>query len=80
MTSKVKVSKKYQISIPKVACRDLNIAPGDRLLVEIRNGRITLLPEPKDYVKALAGLHRELWEGTDTDEYLKGERDTWTEN
>ncbi|MCZ6680291.1 MAG: AbrB/MazE/SpoVT family DNA-binding domain-containing protein [Candidatus Poribacteria bacterium] len=80
MTLTVKVSKKYQISIPKAACRDLNITPGDRLLVEIRDGRLVLIPEPEDYVQALAGLHREVWEDTHTGEYLKGERNAWVDS
>jgi len=30
-----------------------------------------------DYTAHLAGLHREVWDGVDTDAYLREERDAW---
>lgn len=76
----VKVSNRYQIALPSVARRQLNIQAGDRLLVDIQGGMIILLPEPKDYVEHLAGLHKEIWQGVDTTEYLEQERDAWLES
>ena len=32
---------------------------------------------PGSYTDHLAGLHREIWQGIDTDAYLKQERDAW---
>lgn len=32
---------------------------------------------PGTYTDYLAGLHREIWEGLDTDAYLDQERDAW---
>ncbi len=32
---------------------------------------------PGSYTDYLAGLHREIWEGVDTDAYLQQERDEW---
>jgi prevent-host-death family protein len=32
---------------------------------------------PGSYTDYLAGLHSEIWEGIDTDEYLEQERDSW---
>jgi uncharacterized protein (DUF433 family) len=32
---------------------------------------------PTNYVSYMAGLHREIWDGVDTDEYLASERDHW---
>jgi prevent-host-death family protein len=33
---------------------------------------------PGSYTDYLAGLHREIWEGVDTDAYLRQERDAWS--
>jgi AbrB family looped-hinge helix DNA binding protein len=73
----VKVSSRYQISIPAAARRQLNIKAKDRLLVDIQDGMLVLLPEPKDYVEKLAGLHREIWQGVDVASYLNEERAAW---
>jgi looped-hinge helix DNA binding domain, AbrB family len=62
----VKVSNRYQIALPSAVRKRLNIQAGDRLLADIQDGMIILLPEPKDYAERLAGLHREIWQGVDT--------------
>ena len=74
-TLTVKVSNRYQISLPSLVRRQLNIQAGDRLLVDIRDGMIILLPQPQDFVAHLAGLHQDIWRGVDTDIYLDQERD-----
>lgn len=76
-TTSVKVSNRHQISLPSIARKQLNIQAGDRLLVDIQDGLIVLLPQPEDYVKHLAGLHQEIWQGVDTQAYLDRERDEW---
>jgi len=43
-TTTVKVSNRYQISLPSLARKQLNIQAGDRLLVDIQDGMIVLLP------------------------------------
>ena len=74
----VKVSNRYQIAVPQHARKRLKIKSGDRLLVDVQDGMIVLLPEPQNYTQALAGLHREIWEKTD--DYLIGERNAWTDS
>jgi AbrB family looped-hinge helix DNA binding protein len=73
----VKVSSRYQISVPRIARERLNIQSGDRLLVDVQDGLLILLPQPQDYTARLAGLHREVWAGLDTTAYLQEERDAW---
>ena len=73
----VKVSSRYQIALPSPARKQLNIQAGDRLLVDIQEGMIILLPQPQDYVDHLAGLHREIWDDIDTTAYINRERDEW---
>ena len=78
MTTSVKVSSKYQIAVPQIARKKLNIKKGDRLLVDVQDGVIVLIPEPKRYTEYLQGLHGDIWKGVDIEKYLNGERDAWT--
>jgi AbrB family looped-hinge helix DNA binding protein len=73
----VKVSGRYQISVPRSVRDRLGIESGNRLLVDVQDGLWILLPQPEDHTARLAGLHREVWAGLDTDAYLQGERDEW---
>ena len=77
-TPSVKVSSRYQIAVPQQARRLLKIKRGDRLLVDIQDGMIILMPEPWNYTDHLAGLHREIWEKSE--EYIHGERDAWDDS
>jgi AbrB family looped-hinge helix DNA binding protein len=74
----VKVSSRYQIAVPRIARERLDIEAGDRLLVDVQDGILVLVPCPADYADRLAGLHRDLWTGLDTDAYLHQEREAWT--
>ncbi|MGC1375893.1 MAG: AbrB/MazE/SpoVT family DNA-binding domain-containing protein [Anaerolineales bacterium] len=77
-TPSVKVSNRYQIAVPQQARKRLKIKSGDRLLVDVQDGLLILMPEPKNYTAQLAGLHREIWERSG--EYLNGERDAWNDS
>ena len=77
-TTSVKVSAKYQVAVPQIARKKLNIKKGDRLLVDIQDGVIVLIPQPKRYTNYLAGLHGEIWKGVDVQKYLNREREAWT--
>jgi AbrB family looped-hinge helix DNA binding protein len=79
-TTSVKVSAKYQIAVPQIARKALNIKKGDRLLVDVQDGVIVLIPEPKRYTNYLQGLHSEIWKGIDLKKYLNGEREAWTDS
>ncbi len=73
----VKVSNRYQIAVPQHARKQLKIKSGDRLLVDVQDGMIVLVPEPQNYTQALAGLHREIWDKSG--EYIIGERNAWND-
>lgn len=77
VTTRVKVSNRYQICVPAAARRRLRIKKGDHLLVDVRDGYVVLLPEPPDYSQHLRGLHREVWEGVEPQEYVRSEREAW---
>jgi len=74
----VKVSSKYQIAVPQMARKKLNIKQGDLLLVDVQDGVIVLIPQPKRYAEYLQGLHGDIWKGVDVQKYLNGERGAWT--
>jgi len=74
----VKVSTKYQITVPQIARKQLKIKKGDYLLVDVQDGVIVLTPEPKRYTSHLQGLHSEIWKGVDVQKYINDERGTWT--
>jgi hypothetical protein len=50
--------------------QQLNIQSGDHLIVAIQDDMIVLLPQPQNYSEQLQGLHWEIWEGVDTDNYI----------
>ena len=77
-TPSVKVSNRYQIAVPQQARKRLKIKSGDRLLVDVQDGLLILMPEPKNYTEQLAGLHREIWEKSA--EYINGEREAWNDS
>ena len=76
-TTTVKVSKRYQIAVPALARQLLNIQTGDRLLVDIQDGMMVLIPRPENYTEALVGLHQEIWQNEDAQKYIDEERDAW---
>ncbi len=73
----VKVSKRYQIAVPATARDRLNIRGGDRLIVDIQDGMLILIPKPENYTEALAGLHKAIWEKIDGQKYVIQERESW---
>ncbi len=73
----VKVSRRFQIAVPSSARERLNIKQGDRLLVDVQDGVLILVPEPSSYTDRLAGLHNEIWQDVDAEAYLEGERNAW---
>lgn len=78
MSVTVTMSSKNQIVIPREAREKLRISPGNKLLVLCKDDQLVLIPRPRSFVKKLAGLHKEIWEGTDAGRYLDRERDSWS--
>ncbi len=79
MALRVKVNNKHQITVPAAVRKELHIERSDYLLIEVRVGYVVLMPEPHDYSQHLRGLHREIWEGIEPQEYVQREREAWTE-
>ena len=79
MPQTVKISSRNQIALPSEARRKLGLHPGDRLLVDVQDGVLVLIPQPQDYVDAMAGLHSQVWQDVDVEAYINQERDAWSE-
>lgn len=73
----IHVGKRYQLVLPKKVRQRLDLHEGDELLVEVSRRGILLIPRPKSYTDHMAGLHREVWQDLDVDDYLEQERKTW---
>ena len=67
------LSSKNQIVVPKEAREALGVKPGDKLLVTVHNGSVTVMKRPAKYHLAIQGLARGIY-GPD---YLKQERASW---
>lgn len=78
MTETVRVSKKYQVVVPKQAREALNIGQGDELVVSIRDGQVILKPKPRSYTEHMRGLHKNLWKDVEATKYVEKEREAWT--
>ncbi|MFA0823692.1 MAG: hypothetical protein ACC612_12505 [Methanomethylovorans sp.] len=39
-----------------------------------------VIKKTTSYTGRIRGLHKEVWKNTDTEEYLKNERDSWNYN
>lgn len=71
----IKVSSKYQVSIPSVVRRRLGIEAGDRLSVEVSDDGLILRRRAAKPSDRLRGLGREAWQGIDPVEYVRQLRD-----
>ena len=71
----ITLSSKYQITIPAEMVRDLGLKPGQKLVAELIDGRIVLLPRPESWTSYFAGSMRGSW-GTreEIDRYVSEER------
>jgi len=58
----VKVSSRNQIALPSEASKELNIRSGDRLLVDVEDGVLVLVPQPQGYVSTITWFHHECQE------------------
>lgn len=67
----VKVSSKYQISLPSAVRRELGIAPGDRLSVEVVTDALILRPRADLPSDRLRGLGRQAWVGVEPVTYVR---------
>ena len=77
--TKAKLSKKYQIVIPKDVREKMRLTAGAQVAVyPVDENRAMIVKRPKDYFKALRGLGKEVWQALGgADKYIKEERASW---
>ena len=73
----IKVNSQNLISIPTSVREKLNIKAGDRLLVNVQDGIMVLIPQPESYTSKLQGLHSKIWKNIDIEKHINGEREAW---
>ena len=77
MTEYVSLSTRGQLVIPKEARDKMGLQPGDKLTYDVTPDKITFRKTPKSYTEYMRGLHKEVWQDEDSEEYLKRERQIW---
>jgi AbrB family looped-hinge helix DNA binding protein len=76
--ARVKVSRKNQIAVPAAVRRKLGIKPGDWLEIEANDRDVVLRSQPRDALAELISIAPEIWQGIDTQAYLRELRDEWS--
>ncbi len=74
-----KLSRKYQIVVPKEVRKKMNLRVGERVAVYgVDENRAMLVRRPKSYADALQGLGKEVWKALGgADKYIREERASW---
>ena len=74
-----KLSKKYQIVVPKEVRQKMKLQAGAQVTIyPLDAQRAVLVKYPQDYVSALKGLGKEVWQSLGgADKYIKQERASW---
>jgi AbrB family looped-hinge helix DNA binding protein len=77
VTATARVSSKHQIVLPKEVRAELGVKAGDDLLFIIRDGEIVVRSRPASFAQAMRGLHKNVWNETDVEQWLAAERKSW---
>lgn len=75
-----KITSRCQLVIPAPIRKVLGVEEGDDLIwrVELPGAtKAEVWPKPKNWSKYLSGLGKHIWEGVDTDKYLKTLKEEW---
>ena len=76
----VKLSKRNQMVLPKIARKALGVEPGGRVVVIVEAQYVRLLPEPENWTDYIYGLGEDMWTALGGGErFLREERASWEE-
>lgn len=73
-----KLTKKFQITIPSEIRKVLNLRVGDKVTLEIEEGKAVIKPIAGSYTKFMQGLGAKAWKKLGgAERYLREERKSW---
>lgn len=74
-----RLNEDMSIKIPKEILKKANLRPGADIiwLYDEVTCQILLMEKPDNFAKAMKGLGKELWHGTDVNTYIEEERQSW---
>lgn len=73
----VKLSSEHTIALPEDLIRKMHFASNDEILVQIEEDKLVLTKKTNDHTSKMRGLHKDIWENVDSEEFLKKERMSW---
>jgi AbrB family looped-hinge helix DNA binding protein len=73
----MKIGPKYQVVIPSIIRKKINLRPYDEVLIENINNTIIIIPKPPKCTELMIGLGKEIWSKIEVKDYIKKERDSW---
>ena len=75
-----KLSSKNQVVVPAVARQMLGVKAGDKVVWQVRKGKVELAPRDLSWTDYTAGLGKKVWQGVEATEYISQLRDEWEED
>ena len=81
-TAVTTLSSKHQVTLPVALVREMELEPGDKLTVQLREGRIVLTRQPRtpeEWVRRFSGALKDVYgeSAEEMDEYVRRERESW---
>lgn len=73
----VKLSKKFQITMPESIRDKTGLCAGNRLIINTEGDKINLVPLPGNYPEYTRNLHSKIWKNAGADKYIRNERKSW---
>jgi AbrB family looped-hinge helix DNA binding protein len=71
-----KLGERFQVVIPKSVREGLSLKAGDRLEIQVVDGKVIMTPQ-LSYTDQLFGKYQEVWSDTDAVEYVRNVRESW---
>lgn len=76
----VRLSREHTISLPEDLIRKMHFATNDEIVVQVEEDKLVLSKKTASYTDKLRGLHKEVWEDVDTEQFLEKERQSWNKH